>query len=203
MAVVWAPGLVKVCTLAPLLGSIDWTSPGLPMATCTRPVAGLTKVTSGPPAIGQVLRTGARLRVDLNHRTVVAGDIQATALVVDFEPMGSADRERPVRHFVECRKLGDKNHRRLSDGEKHPGRGSVGYAPARLSRQSQRMLLVVVETKGAKLRAVRVIPDAGRNRQLSPGNDGNAIGPVAGVEYRPVWRDYWHRPTTGSPTRGW
>ena len=46
------------------------------------------------------------------------------------------------------------------------------------------MLLVVVETKDAKLGAMRVISDAGRNRQLSPGNDGNTVGPVAGAEYR-------------------
>src|SRR5256885_127119 len=29
-AVVWAPAVVMVCLLAPVRGSMDWTSPGLP-----------------------------------------------------------------------------------------------------------------------------------------------------------------------------
>jgi len=61
-AVVWAPALVMVCVLVPVRGSIDWTRPGLPIATCTRPVVGLKKVTSGStePAAGQTAPPPAR-----------------------------------------------------------------------------------------------------------------------------------------------
>src|ERR1700719_2387207 len=103
--------------------------------------------------------------------------------MIDLKAVGSADGKRPVRHFVESWKLRHENHRRFTDGEKQPRGSSIGNAPARLSRQIERILLAVVEIKGAKLRAVYVIPNTGRNRQLQPRHDGNAVWSRAGVEY--------------------
>ena len=45
----------------PVRGSIVSISPGSPIATWTRPLDGLKKVTSGAPAIGQVLVTSPEL----------------------------------------------------------------------------------------------------------------------------------------------
>jgi hypothetical protein len=69
-AVVLAPLAVVNRALVPLLVLMIWTSPGAPIATCTRPLTGLKKVASETPASGQPRRTRAAVVSSSEYRTL-------------------------------------------------------------------------------------------------------------------------------------
>ena len=184
IAVVCAPAPVIVRVLAPLRGSIVSTSPGSPIATWTRPVAGLKKVTSGAPAIGQLVGDLARRCVELDQGAVVARRVQPFARVIDIEPVGAAGRQRPVRDVAQVRQAGDQNHRRLADAQEHALGRRIGHAPARPPRQVDRRVAAVVEAVNLQRRTGVVVADAGDDAEILPFDDGRAVRPRAGLEHR-------------------
>ena len=76
-------------------------SPGLPIATWTRPVEGLKNVTSGAPAIGHWFVTLPEPEFDLHHCRIVARDVKTAAL------MAAACWELPMLDVAQFRQPGD------------------------------------------------------------------------------------------------
>src|SRR6476660_8085831 len=101
MAVVCAAAPVMVLALAPVRGSMVSTRPGSPIATWTRPVAGLKKVTSGGPAIGQTLVTLPQVLSISTSAPSSPRRIEAIAPMIDVEAVGAARRQLPVRDIGE------------------------------------------------------------------------------------------------------
>ena len=102
-------------------------------------------------------------------------DIKPAALVVDSRPCAPPTGTAQCCTSRRCRQAGDQHHRRVLDGEEHARRprhrsrtsAAVPAAPANA--------LAAVETEGARLRAMRLIADAGARSQLPRGNDSDAI----------------------------
>ena len=145
---VCAPLAVANCVLAPVRGSIDCTTPGSPIATCTKPVAAIYEGDVGRAGQRPLVGHSAGGSIHFDERPVVTGHVKAIALVIDFQAVRAADRDAPVLDLAKVGKPSDKDHRRLADCEIDARRGGVGDAPARLSRQVDRMALSRIEADG-------------------------------------------------------
>jgi hypothetical protein len=179
-AVVWAPVAVMVCVLARIDG-LDQArlADGHMDETGRRIEERHVRIFSNRPLVA----CRARADIDFHQRTIVACHIKAAALAIDIDAMGAAARKPPVLHLAQAGQAGDKNHRRVADGEEHALRRGVRHAPSRPAGKIERVMASVA-AEHFELGAVVVIADGGDDRQTLLRNDGDAIGPLAGFEDR-------------------
>ena len=177
------PAPVMVRIVLPALGSMVSTSPGSPIATWTRPVAGLKNVTSGGAGDGPDIGDLARTAVDLDKIAGVACGVETSARVIDVETMRAARRKPPLCERAQVRQARHQNHRRLADAEEQPLRRGIGHAPARPAGQVEFQLVAIVESERLQRRRLLFVADAGGDSEREAFDDGGAIRPGAGLEH--------------------
>src|SRR5882724_2425431 len=80
-----------------------------------------------------------------------------------------------MRHRVEVGQARHQHHRGLADAEEQPFGGGIGDAPARPSRQVDRYMLAILQSKKLQRRRFSVDADAGCNSKTGSGDDHGTI----------------------------
>src|SRR5882672_10899975 len=80
-----------------------------------------------------------------------------------------------MRHRVEVGQARHQHHRGLADAEEQPFGGGIGDAPARPSRQVDRYMVAILQSKKLQRRRFSVDADAGCNSKTGSGDDHGTI----------------------------
>src|SRR6185437_16296315 len=123
------------------------------------------------------------IAVNLDQRAVIAGGIETLASMIDVKAVGAAGWQFPIDNVGEIGEACDQHHRRLADAEVYPFGAGIGHAPARPSRQIDRVLRDCFQIDGLQHRTLLRVANARGYADARASDNSGAVGPWPRWEY--------------------